>query len=620
MVTKEMYLDVLECIQDNSLLVNNLDAFQERDFQKIGNSILNLVLEKKHNLDYERLKKIICAYLQYSQEQFSNATYEEICVMTCKRIVGFKSYPIDEYQQIIQQFHETKSKYDSVMLNLESRIGEINELINIDKENPQCCGMLIKKQNKLYSKNALNRSILKDLKKIENEYNALFDLIQENYIYKEMLKYAKEKIVVYFSDSVLVKNEEETQNLLRKMALEFSREEENIKEFSNKFFDYNRCLAAWENATNSIYKPFFMIKMRKFSDDIETFYNQNYNGIYWNKTDELIEICKEKSKEFRDSDEWIILRNQNSEKYVEELKKYVIQYQVVEYIKQKLTGLYCLQNRKDIMNIIMESFENKQYIIFVNLVVVQIEGIFFDMFVDANIQNRLDGQFDLFEKDDLKNKMTKNDTSMGIEEAALYFKFYFNSMIRNKVAHGRNHFKIDEIEKVAHELLLDLQYVIHLLTKHSDTSEAIEYVQHTLQWLEISFSEEKKGKCVFERLLNSLNENVIKQRGNYFGFVDSHQELYWIFNPYYEDAYEFAGVIDQRNKLREYMVSEAFWNYVLQYVKEYNTQEIQHIKLKIDFKSRVKAIQMYIAKNKREVLPVISEVSKRLENLQLDLR
>lgn len=155
-----------------------------------------------------------------------------------------------------------------------------------------------------------------------------------------------------------------------------------------------------------------------------------------------------------------------------------------------------------------------------NLVVIQIEGLFYDMFVDANIQNRLDGQFDLFEKDDLKSKMEKNDTSMGLEEAALYFKFYFNSMIRNKVAHGRNCFKEEEYERISFELLLDLQY-------------------------------------------------------------------------------------------------ENFWDYVLKYIQSYDEQEIPHIKLKQEFKSRVKAMQEYIAKNKRQTLPLVSEVSKTMETMQL---
>ena len=58
-------------------------------------------------------------------------------------------------------------------------------------------------------------------------------------------------------------------------------------------------------------------------------------------------------------------------------------------------------------------------------------------------------------------------------------------------------------------------------------------------------------------------------------------------------------------------------DYVLKYIQSYDEQEIPHIKLKQEFKSRVKAMQEYIAKNKRQTLPLVSEVSKTMETMQL---
>ena len=165
---------------------------------------------------------------------------------------------------------------------------------------------------------------------------------------------------------------------------------------------------------------------------------------------------------------------------------------------------------------------------------------------------------------------------------------------------------------------MDLQYVIHLLEKHSDTNEAVEYIKNTVRWLEffLLVVNVQRNKFI-EKLLNSLNGNVLKRRNNFIGYVDSHQELYWIFNPYYEAAYEYAGVIELRDKLREYLTNENFWDYVLKYIQSYDEQEIPHIKIKQEFKSRVKAMQEYIAKNKRQTLPLVSEVSKTMEAMQL---
>ena len=571
MIERELYIKVLDCLHDEQYLAKKVQMIQERDFQVIGDVIINMLLEEIAEVDITQIKQIICIYLCYSQEQYSRLTYEELCVLVCEHVIRFKTYPADEYQKIEKNYDGIKNKYDSIIAEIDSKMQCIDDLIKIDKEHPQCCGSLIKKQNQLQARNNGNKSILKDLKKIENEYNALFDSIQENYVYREMLKYAKEKIETYFEGTIFLDTEDPYFSL-RKIAIEVAQEDNGeLKNYKSNFENYDTCLESWKNAVQSINKPFYMIKMR--THDLN--------------------------------------------KYVQELKQHVSEYQVLEYLRQKIDSLYCLQDRKNVLNTVIDSFENQNYVVFMNLVVIQIEGLFYDMFVDANIQNRLDGQFDLFEKDDLKSKMEKNDTSMGLEEAALYFKFYFNSMIRNKVAHGRNCFNEEEYERISFELLLDLQYVIHLLEKHSDTNEAVEYIKNTVRWLEFSFSGQCTEKQIYEKLLNSLNGNVLKRRNNFIGYVDSHQELYWIFNPYYEAAYEYAGVIELRDKLREYLTNENFWDYVLKYIQSYDEQEIPHIKIKQEFKSRVKAMQEYIAKNKRQTLPLVSEVSKTMEAMQL---
>lgn len=616
-IQRELYIKVLEYIQDEQWLAKKSEIFQERDYKIIGNIIIDSLLEDLPEIDFMQLKQIIGLYLNYNKEQYSKITYDDICILVCRDVAKLTTYPIDEYQKVSEKYGDIKTKYSSVMEGLENKIVNIDTLIKINKEHPQLCGTLITNQRKLHAKNNANKSVLKDLKKIEDEYRALLDLIQENYVYREMLNYAKEKIEKYFTNTIITQEEGTVDYSLSTIAIELSQEEDNeIKKIKTWFLNYNSYLESWVNATKSIYKPFYMVKMRKFHDDIEVFYSQGYNGEYWDAIDELVAVCKEKAEGILDSDEWITLQMQNVPKYIQELKRYINDYNVLDYIKENVNTLYCLQERKDILQEIIESFENQKYMIFSNLVVVQIEGLFYDMFIDANIQNRLDGEFDLFEKDDLKSKIEKNDSDMGIEEAALYFKFYFNSLIRNKIAHGRNYFKENELEKVSYELLLDLQYVIHLLKKHSGTNEAIEYIQNTLRWLKASFRGDSIDENIYERLLNSLNENVIRHKLNSIGYVDSREELYWIFNSYYEDAYMFAGVIEQRDELREYLTSEGFWNYVLHYIEGYDNQKIPHIKLKQEFKSRVKAIQAYIAKNKREVLPLISKVSKALDAIQ----
>ena len=141
-------------------------------------------------------------------------------------------------------------------------------------------------------------------------------------------------------------------------------------------------------------------------------------------------------------------------------------------------------------------------------------------------------------------------------------------------------------------------------------------MQHTLEWLEFSFRKEIKEENIYKKLLNSLNANVIKSSKDRVSYTDPQQELYWIFNPYYIEAYTFANVIDERNKLINYLTSLEFWQYVNKYLMEYNEGDVfHHIKIKCEFVSRVKA--MYVAKNRTEALPILVEVEKNLKKLNL---
>ena len=279
MIEKELYIDVLEYLQDGGNWSQKLEIVEINSYKEIGNFIINDMLEKIPHTDNMKIKQIVCMYLNYSQEQYSKLHYDDLCVLICEKVIRFKTYPTDEYQKILHNYSEIKNKYLGVITEIENEENRINELIKIDEAHPQLCGSLIKKQNTIRSYSKYNKSILKDLKKIEDEYNVLYDLIQENYVYCEMLKYAKSKLVTRFQETILGESEENVLPSLRKMAVELAKEDnEEIKNYKRDFVDDNTYLESWKNAVQSIYKPFFMIKMRKFIDDIEAFYYQECNS------------------------------------------------------------------------------------------------------------------------------------------------------------------------------------------------------------------------------------------------------------------------------------------------------------------------------------------------------
>ena len=280
MVTKELYLEVLEYTDNGLFLAGKVDVFENNDFIKIGDIAISMILDKFDAIDYNGLKQIVCMRLNYDKKKYQETSHDDLCAILCEKIIRFKTYPADEFTFVKNSYRKTQKRYDEVILKLNNEIETIECLIRTDKNDPKKNGTLVKQQERLCSVNVATKSLLKDLTKIEEDYISLYDEIQENYVRQEMLKYAKDKIEAYFKDTTLNKTEEVTTHNLRIMALELAIEDGEMKNFMNKFMEYDKFLASWENATQSIYKSFFMIKMRKFLDDIETYYYENCNGLY----------------------------------------------------------------------------------------------------------------------------------------------------------------------------------------------------------------------------------------------------------------------------------------------------------------------------------------------------
>lgn len=113
MIERELYIKVLDCLHDEQYLAKKVQMIQERDFQVIGDVIINMLLEEIAEVDITQIKQIICIYLCYSQEQYSRLTYEELCVLVCEHVIRFKTYPADEYQKIEKNYDGIKKMLGS---------------------------------------------------------------------------------------------------------------------------------------------------------------------------------------------------------------------------------------------------------------------------------------------------------------------------------------------------------------------------------------------------------------------------------------------------------------------------------------------------------------------------
>jgi len=616
-ITHEIYMEVLDYFNRGKLLIDQEDVFNIDSHMEIGKIAVDLALHKFPNIKFNELKTIVCRWLNYSKEDFDVITDEELYQLISEKIINFKTLPITEIENVYNSQTALISKYESIKATVLQKLEEIHDLIKNNEENPANNGSLIKRKESLKSKNNANKKLTKDLREIELEYETITEEIQNHYVYQEMLKYALSQIESLLDKVILNLTNDELKYNIREIVINIAIDPSEIRTSYNYYNHYIWSLEAWEDTITSLYKPFFKIKFRKFYDDIFDFYYKNTYHFH-NKEDELLSICKEKSEQLVPSDVWIRIKFCDEKRYQEMLSDTIQKYDVLAYCKQIIEDTYCLQNRCELLQLILSYYELEQYLVFINLAVIQIEGLFKDLFIDANIRDRLIGNFDMYESDDLRKKFDKNIGLSEIEEATIYFKFYFNNLMRNKVAHGNIYSNTRCLKVVASELLLDMQFVLYLASEKSETNEAISYIRNTTSWLEFSLGKEQTKENIYRRLLSKLNENVISTSKWEVGYGDTQQELYWVFNTYYHDAYSFSDIMPLKDKLVEYLTSLEFWEFVLSYLTTYDPIDVwQEIKIKSNFKSRVKAIMGYVSINEINSLQKLIKVYQKLEELAI---
>lgn len=141
------------------------------------------------------------------------------------------------------------------------------------------------------------------------------------------------------------------------------------------------------------------------------------------------------------------------------LVKIVSDYNLINELKENINKCVTLRHRKTLLSKAVTLFEEAEYDIFNNFVPIQIEGAFADFLTDATTFTRFT-HMDIYTNAVLKDKIKLlEDHNCNIyPEAIEYFKFYFNNLIRNKIAHGKYSSTSTSLDSsiFAHELLMDL--------------------------------------------------------------------------------------------------------------------------------------------------------------------
>ncbi|MCL9661941.1 hypothetical protein L2089_14660 [Paenibacillus hunanensis] len=578
----ESYIQLLNKCTDEEL-------FQLEKPKSIGQFFFRKLLKEVKDTNIDTIKIAVKSLRQYPfnqrlQPSTDEEYYEEICLY-----LGIKKSPKLIYSEAQKMYTDIfKSQYPSLINKIKILINETEKKKSKLKEESQS---IIAQANR---KNV----IFKDIKKYKAELN------RNHFIKKELdvlvkssptgisglLPYYMEQIEI-FSDRFFENsnNDKTADEKLRKISSKciFS----DSIEISNYFEPYETAIKQLyflldDDPMYILSNIFYSIKFAPFHKKIKDKYFQKLDlTLEQNKKHQLIQNMNTELENhplfpssLRES------ASKSSKEYSETLEKFASE--VITSIRTNLSNSICLKKRKPIIEYCLSLIENEEDELFLNLLPVQIEGLFFDLLENTTIFKYMK-DIKLYQK--TLNLEFTGKVNLGIEQginipfnAEAYFKYYFSSIMRNTVAHGNYALlfeskqiyiestsgrEVNDIIKrlIALELLLDLNYLIDTIYEINELDTANRYINRiansfiSLDKTENDKNNHDKYKILFEDL-TGIGErlNISRYKSGIFITIDPVQILHWILDPYYENYLDKSNV----NLIRKFIYSLNFWEYI----------------------------------------------------------
>lgn len=364
-----------------------------------------------------------------------------------------------------------------------------------------------------------------------------------------------------------MEDDDKVAETIRKMSIENAGlGEEPIDE---RFIPYRRVLHQFETLLNTnpsvtLYNIFYKVKFIPFAE-------KHYLGHQANKKENI-------DKHPLSPKNLVDCFKRNITEYCKTLEKY--SGVVVDQIRESISNSICLRERKPIIEQCLLMIENKNDEMVMNLLPVQIEGLFVDLLEYSTIYKFLEDikQYKRILELDLVYKIDfalGKDVNLSFDSVA-YFKYYFNNIVRNTVAHGNYKLLIqgryvnkenpivvaDDLVKriIALELLYDLHYLVYTIGKINEIDTADKYINETYENYSRSVEEGDKDifyQCIFEDLSGMRSRYKLSDyRPELFVIYEPLQLFCWIFHPYYEKYLD----TEKRAKIQQVICSLEFWN------------------------------------------------------------
>lgn len=538
---KEIYVNIYHYITKELDAWYDDSIFTKNSIKELGKLYYNQILQKVENSNTDLLNKVIKDMIKESSQ---NDYYTSLC-----KILYFKNLPKTVLNDVERKYNEIFiDKYNAVMHSYQIELSKINtNLLEIKSDIDK-----IKNTPPTYS---FMRDISTDEKKIY-ELNSKCNCLRSR---KEMLKFITNYVTSQLSEFCDIENPHSIEKAKKCETIKLCKEiSYNIDSLFSPYLEYINIL---EDDLNRPYALFYKVKIFIILEDAN---KQLWHSQYKKSQSELINQYKEYTKKIPKIDDLHSYKTNNITLYNNALEELISNYDILKSLQDMLTSSICLRSRKNILLKALELYKLGEFEVFNNIIPIQIEGMFEDYLLDSTIFIRF-SKMDIYLNAVLKDKirhLQEIKDNIIYPEVVEYFMYYFNNMIRNKVAHGKykgnqNQKIIDEI--FSKELLLDLGILIHMLSRKSETEKMYRFI-HSYKKYYVNLDNHQ----LFNSLFNDITGRKIIAEYDSIENFRPLQITYWLINPYYEKIYENINSKDELLQLRNKFLSKEFWKYVLE--------------------------------------------------------
>lgn len=575
--------------------------FETETMEDLGQLYYNHVLDEVENADTELLNAVIRTI---KPRNVASTEQKDYYIALCK-ILYIEKLPSEVWRDVQREYEDIFiHKFGIVMQKYQAKVDRIDAELYQTKIAVDAI------------KNATpSHSFMRDISTDEQKLYELCLKCNSLRTQKEMLafviNYATSKLSNFCdmqdAQSIEVAKKQEVLNLSK----------ENAYGADLSFSSYRDYVKVAEDNLDRPYVLFFKVKIYVIMENAQ---KQYYLSCNTKSDDAAIDEYKNYIQHIPKIDDLHSYKSNNPVRYNTALEQLISDYKLLDELINKLESSVCLRERKSVLLKAVELYKQGEYEIFNNILPVQIEGMFADYLYDTTTFLRFT-KMDIYSNAVLKDKIRylqeiKSDI---YPEAVEYFMYYFNNMIRNKIAHGRYKGNLEEQiqdEIFSKELILDMGMLVHMLSRKSETEKMYRFVHGYKKYYERVIHSTEEHQC-FGALFNDMIGKKIITDYDTMERYRPIQVAYWLVNPYYEKIY---GQVDDKKdllELRNEFLSKEFWEYVLGRLNNVIDQGYDYLRINMEFLSVVKGLfKCNITSDVKQVLGKVNAALLKIKTMQ----